>query len=73
MVAAKKVFRNRGMDITTSRVKYRTSMFIKTVFKGAFGFPQYTVDYVVDTVLSCSCFDHGLKFRGVNFRKLILT
>ena len=40
MVAAKKVFRNRGMDITTSRVKYRTSMFIKTVFKAAFGFPN---------------------------------
>ena len=38
MIAAKKVFGNRGMDITTSRVKYRTFMFIKTVFKAAFGF-----------------------------------
>ena len=40
MVAAKKVFRNRGMDITTGRVEYRTSMFIKTVFEAALGFPN---------------------------------
>ena len=40
MVAAKKMFRNRGMDISTSRVKNKTSMFIKTVFKVAFGFPN---------------------------------
>ena len=40
MVAAKKVFSNCGMDITTSRVEYKTSMCIETVFEAAFGFPN---------------------------------
>ena len=48
MVAAKKVFPNRS----TSRVKYRTAIFIKTVFNGGVWFPQYTVVYILD-IESC--------------------
>ena len=36
MVVAEKVLSNRGMVIITSRVEYRTSMIIKTVFKVTF-------------------------------------
>ena len=32
MILAKKVFRYCGLDITAVRIKYRTSMFIKTAY-----------------------------------------
>ena len=37
---AEKVFWNCGLDVTTGGVKYRASMFIKTVLEAAFGFPN---------------------------------
>ena len=37
---AEKVFWNCGLDVTIGGVKYRASMFIKTVLEAAFGFPN---------------------------------
>ena len=38
MITGKKVFWNYSMDVITSRVEYRSSMFIKMVFEATFSF-----------------------------------
>ena len=38
MITGKKVFWNCSMDVITSRVEYRSSVFIKTVFEATFSF-----------------------------------
>ena len=38
MITGKKVFWNCSMDVITSRVEYRSSVFIETVFEATFSF-----------------------------------
>ena len=43
---AEKVFWNYGLDVTTGGVKYRASMFIKTVLEAAFGLLNVTLSLI---------------------------
>ena len=49
LITGKKVFWNCSVDVITSRVEYRSSVFIKTVFEATFSLIlQYIVDYTGD-------------------------
>ena len=43
---AEKVFWNYGLDVTTGGVKYRASMFIKTVLEAALGLLNVTLSLI---------------------------
>ena len=43
---AEKVFWNYGLDVTTGGVKYRASMFIKTVPEATFGLLNVTLSLI---------------------------
>ena len=48
MITGKKAFWNCSVDVITSRVEYRSSVSIKTVFEVTFTFSNIFVDYTGD-------------------------
>ena len=50
MITGKKVFWNCIMDVITSRVEYRSSVFIKTVFEATFSFSN--ILYITQATLN---------------------
>ena len=75
---AKKVFWNCGLDVATGGVKYRASMFIKTLLEAAFSFPNVlqikkeALNHVdnVESITSNVRFDFVGFTRKVESRKL---
>ena len=78
MITGKKVFWNCGMDVITSRIEYRSSVFIETVFETTFSFPnilwitQATLNQILLLIISSDVDDFKSKLHDCSFLERVL-
>ena len=68
-----KVFGNCGFGVTTAGVKYRASMFIKTVLEAAFGFPNLLqiTKAALNHVNNIESITSNVRFEFVSFTRRV--